>query len=175
MKVVSLFNILSYIPFFIFSIGPAIVMAETKIYNTNVVVDIPSPTCSLSAPGTVNLGELTPGMKINSLPDFNIEVDCADNIVNYGVYMTSKNEKNTNFDSIYLETSKNTRTNILLQIIGSNGNSRFTADNNNPVYISEGTHQNKAIYPAKITVYVPDDAKSGQVSGTVSFLLHYFQ
>ncbi|EEC9337273.1 hypothetical protein LXQ17_001503 [Escherichia coli] len=173
MKMGNLLKRINFIPIIITFIFPVVVIAETKTYSTTVVVDIPVPTCSLVVPNSVDLGTLTPGENVNWLSDINIEVDCATNTVKYGVYMTSNNEKNSSYDGIYLNNSDNSRTNVLLQIVGSNGKSNFTTNVNNPVYIHEGTHNNKMLYSSKLFVYVPYDAKAGQVSGVVTFLLHY--
>ncbi|HCQ3869443.1 TPA: type 1 fimbrial protein [Escherichia coli] len=147
--------------------------AATDTYNTTVTIDIPQPTCSVSVPAEVQLGTLTPGMKINRLPDFTIQVDCGSYSVKHAVYMLSSNTLSSNNDGIFLKQEDNSDTDIILKIKGTNGNSKFTDDEQNPVLIHEGKNSGSINYPTKISVDMPDKAKPGKVRGSVIFKLTY--
>jgi len=144
--------------------------AATQTYSTTVTVDIPQPTCSISAPSSVQLGTLTPGMKISWLPDVSITVDCGGHSTKHAVYMVSANTQPSGHDGIYLKQN-NSDTGILLKLQGANGNNKFTTDEQNPSYIHEGT--SGITYPTKLFIDVPSNAKPGDVSGIVIFKLTY--
>lgn len=136
-----------------------------------VTVDISEPTCSVSAPQTVNLGMLGPGMVITWLPDVSISVDCSGQPIKHALYMTSQNTLFGQQDGIFLKrSSDNTDTGIVLQLKGADSN-KFTTDEQKPEAVSSGT--GSATYPIKVRVDVPKDAKAGAVEGTVVFKLHY--
>lgn len=147
--------------------APANVIGE--LYS-EVVVDIAEPTCSISAPPTVDLGVLTPGMKISWLPDVSINVDCGGQSMKHALYMQSQNTQTSQHDGIFLKQKDNADTGILLQLEGEDSN-KFTIDEQNPESVSSGT--GSATYPIKIRVDVPGDAKGGEVGGTVIFKLAY--
>ncbi|EEJ8283089.1 type 1 fimbrial protein [Salmonella enterica] len=153
----------------LFASTPASGAIETL--EATVTVDISEPTCSVSAPQTVNLGMLTPGKVITWLPDVSISVDCSGQPIKHALYMTSQNTLFGQQDGIFLKRgSDNTDTGIVLQLKGADSN-KFTTDEQNPEAVSSGT--GSATYPIKVRVEVPKDAKTGEVVGTVVFKLHY--
>ncbi|EHM7742178.1 fimbrial protein [Salmonella enterica subsp. enterica serovar Braenderup] len=144
----------------------------TQVFETTVTIAIPVPTCSVSAPATVDLGTLTPGMKINWLPDVSISVNCDGQPIKHAVYMQSQNKQTSNHDGIFLrQSSDHADTDILLHLRGSNGSDKFTTDEQNPVAVHEGT--GTSTYQTKVLVEVPNNAKAGEVSGIVTFKLTY--
>ncbi|ELO4999958.1 type 1 fimbrial protein [Escherichia coli] len=144
---------------------------ETKTVTAMLTIDISEPTCTVSAPDTVNLGVLTPGMKITWLPDVSINVDCGGQDIKHALYMQSQNTQTSQHDGIFLKRKDdNTDTGILLQLEGAESN-KFTVDEQHPEAVSSGTRS--ATYPIKVRVDVPRDAKAGEVGGTVIFKLDY--
>ncbi|HCU1619360.1 TPA: type 1 fimbrial protein [Escherichia coli] len=170
MKPVYILNLFKSIMIIIFAMFSMYVQAETKTYSTTVTVNVSQPTCAVSAPSSVQLGTLTPGMKISWLPDVNITVDCAGSSIKHAVYMMSANALSRSNDGIFLKQN-NSDTGILLKLEGENGSSKFTTNEQNPYYIHEGL--TGKMYKTKILVDVPDNAKAGSVSGTVIFKLAY--
>lgn len=86
-----------------FSILTINVSAAPTSLQTKVTVSIPEPTCSVSAPEKVDMGILTPGMKINWLPDIDVKVNCSSEVAGYVVYMLSQNKQPSSHDGIYLK------------------------------------------------------------------------
>ncbi|CAD6106219.1 fimbrial protein [Escherichia coli] len=171
MKLIYMLNRFKSLAGFFFVMFPVSALAAgTKSYNTTVTVDIPQPTCSISVPSDVHLGTLTPGMKISWLPDVSITVDCAGSSIKHAVYMMSANVLSSGNDGIFLKQN-NSNTGILLKLEGENGSSKFTANEQSPYYIHEGT--TGKTYKTKLSVDVPDNAKAGSVSGVVVFKLTY--
>ncbi|EPB2926249.1 fimbrial protein [Escherichia coli] len=138
--------------------------------SVTVTVDIPEPTCTVSAPATVNLGVLIPGMEKGGGPDVNIRVDCGGQNTKHVLYMLSSNTLNSQHNGIFLKQKDETDTGVLLQLEGKNSN-KFTVDEQKPEVVSSGagttTHQ------LKVQVGVPRDAKPGEVGGMVVFRLAY--
>ncbi|MDA6669815.1 fimbrial protein [Escherichia coli] len=155
-----------------FSILTINVSAAPTLLQTKVTVSIPEPTCSVSAPEKVDMGILTPGMKINWLPDIDVKVNCSGEVAGYVVYMLSQNKQPSSHDGIYLKQGGND-TNILLRLRGSTNNDQFTTDEQNPVSIHEGKGSGMFSHPTKIVIEVPKDAKAGEVTGTVIFKVTY--
>lgn len=170
MKPIYILNLFKSMVVIIFTMFAMYVKAETKTYSTTVTVDVSQPTCSISVPSSVQLGTLTPGMKISWLPDVSITVDCAGSSIKHAVYMMSANTLSSGNDGIFLKQN-NSNTDILLKLEGENGNSKFTTNEQSPYYIHEGL--TGKVYNTKILVDVPDNAKAGSVSGTVVFKLAY--
>lgn len=155
----------------LFASAPASGSVLLGTLESTVTVDISEQTCTVSAPDIVNLGTLTPGMVISWLPDVMISVDCGGQPIEHALYMTSQNTLAGQQDGIFLKrSSDNTDTGILLQLKGADSNN-FTTDEQNPVSVSSGTGSTS--HPIKVRVDVPQDAKAGEVEGTVIFKLHY--
>lgn len=145
--------------------------ATSKTLLSEVIIDIPEPTCSVSAPDNVDLGVLTPGMNITWLPDVNVGVECNGKTIKHILYMTTRNTHSGQNDGILLRQTKDqSDTGILLQLEGIEGK-KFTTDESRPESVASGT--STANYPIKVRVKVPVDAKGGEVGGTVVFKLHY--
>ena len=138
--------------------------------STTVTIDIPEPTCTVSAPATVNLGVLIPGMEKRRVPDVNINVDCGGQNTKHVLYMQSSNTLNSQHDGIFLKQKDETDTGVLLQLEGKDSN-KFTVDEQKPEAVSTGT--GTTTHPFKVHVGVPRDVKPGDGGGMVVFRLAY--